>query len=832
MTTLFDLSEGDDGIILKIKGRGQFRQRLMEMGFVPGKRVSVVKKAPLRDPVEYCIMGYNISLRNSEAKLIEVNPDGVDVESVSKSGILFSEDEFHTWIEKSKKIQVALLGNPNSGKTTLFNFASGSREKVANYAGVTIDSKEAQYKQSGYTFSIVDLPGTYSLKSYSPEELYLRNYIFENKPDVVVNIIDASNLERNLYLTTQLIDMGVQVVIALNMFDELQKKGDNLDHKALGLLLGIPVVPTVSSRGSGITELFEKIIEVYENREPTVRHIHINYGTEIENAVSALQLKIKIEENRSFTNIISARYLALELLENDKEFSNNIKGCVNQDDIIKTATKESEKLEKLFGENLETLITDLRYGFITGALKETFTVNKAERIQKTQIIDNILINRYLGIPIFILFMWLTFYTTFRLGAYPKHWMEMGVSSLADLVSTSMPAGMIRDFLADGIISGVGGVIVFLPNILILFLFISFMEDTGYMARAVFIMDRVMHKIGLHGKSVIPLFMGFGCNVPAIMATRIIESRRDRLVTMLIIPFMSCSARLPVYILFISAFFPRNEGIVLLILYFMGAMFAIISALLLKKVFFRAQDIPFVMELPTYRLPTARSIFKHVWFKTGLYLKKIGGIILIASIIVWVFSYFPRNVKYSKNYDEDIRNANEYFENIKKTEGLDLLAISEITQQEKEVTGKLMMERRSEQQEKSIMGILGHTIEPVMRPLGFDWRLSVGILSGVAAKEVVVSTLGILYQADNKSIGNSLAQKIKNQKSSSGKNVFDPLVAFSFMLFILTYFPCIGVVAAIKRESGGWKWALFMVFYTTMVAWLISFAVYQGGRLIF
>jgi ferrous iron transport protein B len=832
MTTLYDLSEGDDGIILKIKGRGQFRQRLMEMGFIPGKRVSVVRKAPLRDPVEYRIMGYNVSLRNSEARLIEVNPGGVDVESASKGGILSNEEDIHTWIDKSRSIQVALIGNPNSGKTTLFNFASGSREKVANYAGVTIDPKEAQYKQSGHKFSIVDLPGTYSLKSYSPEEIYLRNYIFDSKPDVVVNIIDASSLERNLYLTTQLIDMGIQVVIALNMYDELQKKGDKLDHEALGALLGIPVIPTVSSRGSGITELFDKIIEVYESRDPIVRHIHINYGAEIENAVCALQSKIKIEENRSFTNIVSARYLALELLENDKEFSQNIKGCVNQEDIISTAVKESEKLGKLFGENLETVITDLRYGFISGALKETFTVNKTEKLHKTQIIDNILINRYLGIPIFILFMWFTFYTTFRLGAYPKHWMEVGVSSLAGLVSTAIPEGLIRDFLADGIISGVGGVIVFLPNILILFLFISLMEDTGYMARAVFIMDRVMHKIGLHGKSVIPLFMGFGCNVPAIMATRIIESRRDRLVTMLITPFMSCSARLPVYILFISAFFPANQGLVLLILYSMGVLFAIISALFLKKVFFRAQDIPFVMELPPYRLPTSRSILKHVWFKTGLYLKKIGGIILIASIVVWVFSYFPRNVKYSKNYDEDISKANEYFEGIKKTEGFDRLANNAIILQQKEFVGKLKMEKKSEQQEKSIMGVLGHAIEPVMKPLGFDWRLSVGILSGVAAKEVVVSTLGILYQADNRDGDNSLVAKIRNQKHPSGKNVFDPLAAFSFMLFILTYFPCIGVVAAIKREAGGWKWAVFVVFYTTAIAWLLSFAVYQGGRLIF
>ena len=653
MTTLYDLNEGEEGIILKIKGRGQFRQRLSEMGFVVGKKVSVIKKAPLRDPVEYKIMGYHISLRNSEAQLIEIDRGSKSEEFHSSNGVLVSEDENGSWLEKTKHIQVALVGNPNSGKTTLFNFASGSKEKVGNYAGVTVDSKEARYKQSGYTFSIVDLPGTYSIKSYSPEEIYLRNYIFDNKPDIVVNIVDASNLERNLYLTTQLIDMGVQIVIALNMYDELEKKGDILDYISLGKLLGVPIIPTVSSKGKGIKKLFDKIIEVYENREPVVRHIHINYGTEIENSICAIQSKIKIEENRAFTNIISARYLAIELLENDKEFSKSITRCVNSSEIIEVAKKEYHKLEKLFSDPVETVITDLRYGFISGALKETLKINKVERLRKTKIIDNYLTNKYLGIPIFIFFMWLTFFTTFKLGGYPKHWMELGTGKLSELISYILPSGIVRDFLVEGIIGGVGGVIVFLPNIIILFLFISFMEDTGYMARAVFIMDKMMHKIGLHGKSFIPLFMGFGCNVPAIMATRIIESRRDRLITMLITPFMSCSARLPVYILFISAFFAKNQGSVLFLLYLLGVIFAILSALFLKRVFFKSEEIPFVMELPPYRIPTVRSIFKHVWFRTGLYLRKIGGIILLASIIVWILSNFPRKVTYSRDYSGEI-----------------------------------------------------------------------------------------------------------------------------------------------------------------------------------
>lgn len=815
MTTLYDLAEGEEGIILKIKGRGQFRQRLSEMGFVVGKKVSVIKKAPLRDPIEYMIMGYHISLRNSEAQLIEVDRGTAIKNKKSPQGVLFSNDENTGWLEKSKHIQIALVGNPNSGKTTLFNYASGSKEKVGNYAGVTVDSKEARYKQSGYTFSIVDLPGTYSLKSYSPEEIYLRNYIFDNKPDIVVNIVDASNLERNLYLTTQLIDMGIQVVIALNMYDELEKKGDVLDYISLGKLFGVPIIPTVSSKGKGVKDLFNKIIEVYENREPIVRHIHINYGTEIENSICAIQAKIKIEENRVFTNIVSARYLAIELLENDKEFSNSITRCTNSMEIIQTARKEYLKLEKLYSDPVEAVITDLRYGFISGALKETLKINKVETLRKTKVIDTYLTNRYLGIPIFVLFMWLTFYTTFKLGGYPKYWLEVATGMLSELLTNTLNPGIIRDFLVEGIVGGVGGIVVFLPNIVILFLFISFMEDTGYMARVVFIMDKIMHKIGLHGKSFIPLFMGFGCNVPAIMATRIIESRRDRMITMLITPFMSCSARLPVYILFISAFFAKNQGTVLFLLYILGMIFAILSALFLKRVFFKTVDIPFVMELPPYRVPTLRSILKHVLFRTGLYFKKIGGVILIASVIVWILSNFPANIEPSKDFNGEISI-------IEKSELSDL--------QKSESINKLLLEQKGEKQSKSFMGIIGHSIEPVMKPLGFDWRLSVSILSGLAAKEVVVSTLGVIFQVDDHSGKTSLVEKIQTQKGPDGNVLFTPLIAFSFMLFILTYFPCVSVVAAIKRESGSWKWAAFTVVYTTSIAWLLSFAVFQIGSM--
>jgi len=832
MTTLYDLNVGEQGIILKIKGRGQFRQRIIEMGFVVGKQVTVVKKAPLKDPIEYRIMGYEVTLRNSEAQLIEVAIGVEDDTANHSNGVLEDEYENGSWLEKRKNIHVALVGNPNSGKTTLFNYASGSKEKVGNYAGVTVDSKEAKYKQNGYNFTIIDLPGTYSIKSYTPEEVYVRNYIFDSLPDVVVNIVDASNLERNLYLTTQLIDMGVQVIIALNMYDEFEKKGDILDYTMLGKMIGVPIIPTVSSKGKGIKELFDKIIDIYENREPSVRHIHVNYGNAIETAINVLQKKIKIDENKAFTNIFSSRYLAIELLENDKEYTQNITRCSNSEEIIITAKKEFSKLEKQFNEPVETVITDLRYGFISGALKETLKVNPVEKKRKSEVIDHYLTHKYWGIPIFIFFMWLTFFSTFSLGGFPKHWLELLVGKLSDLVTMFIPTGIIRDFLTDAIIDGVGGVIVFLPNIIILFLFISFMEDTGYMARAVFIMDKAMHKIGLHGKSFIPLLMGFGCNVPAIMATRIIESKRDRLVTMLITPFMSCSARLPVYILFISAFFAKNQGTVLFILYAIGVIFAIVSALLLKKTFFKTADVPFVMELPPYRIPTVRSIFKHMVFRTSLYLRKIGSIILIASIVIWVLSYFPHNVKYSKDYNAEINKVEQqYTEQLQKQGATDAKQIDLIKIQKDADVNSLMSAQKSEHQSKSFIGVIGKFIQPVMKPLGFDWKMSVSVLSGLAAKEVVVSTMGVLYQADNNDQAqNSLVSRIQREKYEDGTNVFSPLVAFCYMLFILIYFPCIGVVAAIRRESKSWKWALFTVVYTTGAAWMISFIVYLIGGL--
>lgn len=810
---LQQLEVGEKAIITKVKGRGAFRKRIIEMGFIAGKEIIAVQKAPLRDPVEYNIMGYNVSLRNSEAALIEIVSES-EAKINPENGLAGIPGELllkETARKKEKTIHVALVGNPNSGKTTIFNYASHSRERVGNYGGVTVDAKEARFKMGDYQFIITDLPGTYSLTAYSPEELYVRDFIFENLPDVVVNIVDASNLERNLYLTTQLIDMDIKVVVALNMYDDLERHGDSLDFENLGKLLGIPFVPTVASKGKGIRDLFTKIIEVYEDREQTLRHIHINYGETFERAIVELQEKIRNRENDFITNNISPRFLSIKLLEKDKHTQKRVKQCSNAEQILQTADKHIGRIEKEIQEDTESLITDARYGFISGAIMETLRPNPEKRVRKSDLIDRFITNRYWGIPIFLLFMYITFYATFRLGQFPMEWIEWSVDAISGIISVNMADSWFKDLLVQGIIGGVGGVIIFLPNILLLYFFISLMEDTGYMARAVFIMDKFMHRIGLHGKSFIPMIMGFGCNVPAILSTRIIESRRDRLITMLINPFMSCSARLPVYILFISAFFVSYQGSILFALYFTGILLAIGSSLLFSKVFFKKQEIPFVMELPPYRIPTLRSILKHMWFRAEQYLRKIAGVILVASIVIWVLGYFPRPPETSRG----------------------MLSESSISADEKSA---IDMEIKVRQQENSYIGQLGRTIEPVMRPLGFDWKMSVAILTGVAAKEVVVGTLGVLYLEESIETENSasLISKLQAQTYTEGERagqpVFNSIVAMSFMLFILIYFPCVGVLAAIKKESESWKWPAFVVIYTSTLAWLVAFGFYQIAQL--
>lgn len=835
--TLLELQNGEKGIILKVRGRGAFRRRIIEMGFVSGKVIEVIKKAPLKDPIEYSIMGYNVSLRSSEAQLIEV----ISIDQAEEytepdfEGTIVSEGFKHIR-QNGKTINVALVGNPNSGKTSFFNHASGSKERVGNYSGVTVEAKEARFKQGAYKINITDLPGTYSISAYTPEEIFVREFITDNLPDVVINIVDASNLERNLYLTSQLIDMDIKVVMVLNMFDELEKKGDTFDYDSLGKMIGIPMIPAVSSKGKGVKEVFEKVIQVFEDKDEVQRHIHINYGEPFEKSIRKIQSLINIAGNEHLTDRVSSRYMAIKLLEKDLVIADRIQNnCRNHLEIKEAAEKEVQKLETLYNETSDTLITDLKYGFINGALKETLKPAENTRRRRSEIIDLVLTDKLLGFPFFLFFMWVMFSVTFFLGSFPMEWIEDSVGWLGEYLDKTMQAGPLKDLLINGVVSGVGGVVVFLPNIVLLFFFISLLEDTGYMSRAVFIMDRLMHKIGLHGKSFIPLLMGFGCNVPAIMATRTLANRNDRLLTMIINPFMSCSARLPVYILFITAFFPNYQGTLLFLIYATGIGMAILSAIIFKRTLFKGEDIPFVMELPPYRVPTLKATIRHMWSKAVHYLKKISGIILVASIIIWVLGYFPYGNRYSKKLEMQSMvvesNLNELINQAADEQQKDSL-----TAIKHEKLEGLRVTLLQERQEKSLIGSLGRAIQPIMAPLGFDWKMSISLISGLAAKEIVVSTLGVLYQAEEQiqAHGGSLTEKLQAQTHTSGRKqgekVFTPLVALSFMLFVLLYFPCIGVLAAIIKESGHWKWGIFTVFYTTAVAWLVALMVYQAGSL--
>lgn len=819
---LSELRTGEKGVIVKVLGHGGFRKRIVEMGFIKGKTVEVILNAPLKDPIKYRLLGYEISLRRQEADMIEVvseqeartmqNPyHGSITEDVP-----VSESELVALAKgKRRTINVALVGNPNCGKTSLFNIASGAHEHVGNYSGVTVDAKEGFFDFQGYHFRIVDLPGTYSLSAYTPEELYVRKHIIEETPDVIINVADSSNLERNFYLTTQLIDMNVRMVIALNMYDELESSGNKLDYIKLSQLIGVPMIPTVCRRGEGIDQLFHVIIGIYEGGDflsqkgeirseiledlrdwhktyvpdhefgshkeeedarprGYMRHIHINHGPELERSIE--EVKKAISQNEDIRHKYSTRFLSIKLLENDKEIENFISTLPNGKEIIAIRNKESLRIRKVMNEDSEQAITDAKYGFITGALKETFTDNHLEKEQTTRVIDSIVTHRIWGYPIFFLFLYIMFEGTFVLGDYPMQGIEWLVDQLGNLIRNNMAEGPLKDLLIDGIIGGVGGVIVFLPNILILYFFISILEDSGYMARAAFIMDKIMHRMGLHGKSFIPLIMGFGCNVPAIMATRTIEDRKSRLITMLVNPLMSCSARLPIYLVMIGAFFPNCASFMLLCIYTAGILLAVIMARIFSKFLVKGEDSPFVMELPPYRMPTSKSIMRHTWEKGAQYLKKMGGIIMIASIIIWFLGYYPQH---------------DAYENV------------------------------AEQQENSYIGQIGKAIEPVIKPLGFDWKLGIGLISGVGAKELVVSTLGVLYTNEGDVENVNLSNRIP----------ITPLVALAYMLFVLIYFPCIATFAAIKQESGNWKWAIFTAGYTTGLAWLVAFTVFQIGSLI-
>lgn len=815
--TLAEIPEGQECVIVKVNGHGGFRHRVMEMGFVKGERVTVIKNAPLQDPIEYKIMQSHVSLRRSEASHIEV----VGIEEFSESSATdfngtFSEEVERRITEKIKTITVALVGNPNCGKTSFFNHATGLREHVGNYSGVTVSSKVGTFYRNGYTINLVDLPGTYSITEYSPEELYVREYITEQHPDVILNIVDSSNLERNLFLTTQLIDMNERMVMALNMYDELDMKGIKLDVDQLEKMLGFPCAPTNSKSGEGIDHILDHIISVYEENDEVTKHIHINYGANLEEAISAI--KPLISEHSEVAVDFPFRYVVIKLLENDSvTFKHLEKYLNNMDDIRKKVEFYRAKIEKEYGEDAVSVIMNAKYGFIRGALMETMVKSdETEKEERAYSMDKVLTNKWLGFPILILFLLIMFEATFKVGEYPQKWIEAGVTWLGEMMRNLLGEGILSDLIVDGIIAGVGGVIVFLPNILILFFFISLLEDTGYMARAAFIMDKLMHKMGLHGKSFIPLLTGFGCGVPAIMATRTLENPKDRIVTMMAIPFMSCSARLPVYLLFVAAFFEKHQAFILLGIYLIGVIVAVLTSLLLKKTKFKDDSEQFVMELPPYRIPSARNTLIHMWEKSVQYLKKMGSVILVASIIIWALCYFPTHNSETDQIDAQI---------VQTEENIMLSA-----EQKEEKIAQLELDRAVAHSENSYIGTLGKFIEPVVRPLGFNWKMGVSILSGAAAKEIVVSSLGVLYHADLNADEESEDLKYALQMHRNDTELpITPLVAFGFMVFVLLYFPCVAAITAIAKEAG-WKWAGFNVLYTTTVAWIVSFLIYQIGSL--
>ena len=800
---LSDLQTGEEGVVVRVAGHGAFRKRIIEMGFIKGMKVSAVLNAPLKDPIKYRIMNFEVSLRRSDASKIEI------VTTTEAEKEIVNHDDFkgieatdcalsHIVEHRAKTINVALVGNPNCGKTSIFNIAAHAHERVGNYSGVTVDEKVGTFEHGGYTFYLTDLPGTYSLSAYSPEELYVRKHIIEKNPDIILNVVDGSNIERNLYLTTQLIDMDLTMVMALNMYDELQKSGDRLDIDQLSTRLGMPIVPTTGRSGDGIDRLFDKIIEVFEGHDTKTRHLHVNHGTELEECIRTLRTELY---EHGFSDTLSTRFLAIKLLENDKQLEQYTTERDPDGSVLAMRDRIAEEFLQRNGrrapsqqgsdderQDIESAITDAKYAFVRGALAECYVKNEKTTLHRlTDKIDAVVTHRWLGYPIFLVMMFITFFCTFAIGQYPMDWIDALFAWFGDLIGSAMSEGPLRSLLVDGIITGIGSVIVFLPNILILYLFISIMEDSGYMARTAFIMDKLMHRMGLHGKSFIPMIMGFGCNVPAIMATRTIEDRKSRLLTMLVIPMMSCSARIPVYVILVSAFFSRYAAFVLMGLYLLGMIMAVLMAKLFSRFLVKGESLPFVMELPPYRMPTAKAVLRHTWEKGKEYLKKMGTIILGASIVVWALSYYPQN------------------------------------------------DNRITQAENSYMAKIGKTIEPVMRPCGFDWRQSVSLLAGIGAKEVVASTMAVVYATSNDE-AELLEEDFESEEgeiriSELIRNNMTPLSAMSMLLFILLYMPCVSSIVAIKSESGKWKWALFTMLYTIGLAWLVATLFFQIGSLL-
>lgn len=780
---LSELKTGESATVVKVLGYGGFRRRIVEMGFVRGQEVTVILDAPLKDPIEYRIMGYDISLRRKEAEMIVVmtREEAEKLKAAETSAVVDSSDVMEYALNRSQNhISVGLVGNPNSGKTSLFNTLCGRSEHVGNYSGVTVDAKRGELKYRGYTIEITDLPGTYALSAYSPEEVFVRRHIIEHTPDVIVNTVVASNLERNLYLTTELIDISPKMVIALNMYDELERSGARFEHEVLGEMIGVPMVPVVAPSGVGIEALLDAVIAVHENRDKRVRHIHIGYGSVIEEHLEPLNADMR-RHREELAAHFPPRYFALKLIEGDKEVATMLQSSPHYAKWQKMADEARAAIEEALDEDIEQSLASQKYGFISGALKETYTASERKSDTFGDKLDAIVTHRIWGFPIFFALMWFMFYCTFTLGAYPQEWIDMGVAWLYDTVHGMMAEGPLRDMLTDGVISGVGSVLVFLPNIMILYLFISFLEDSGYLARAAFIMDKVMHHMGVHGKSFIPMVMGFGCNVPAVMACRTIECRTSRLITIMVVPFMSCSARLPIYMMIVGTFFPSHAGTVLFLLYLAGIAMAVITARLMRRFMFREQEAPFVMELSPYRMPTATATVRHMWNKCAQYLRKMGGLILIASIVVWLLSYYPR-----PEYNNTDPDTPSY--------------------------------------ELSYMGRIGQFCNPVFEPMDMEWQATVALISGIPAKEIVVSTMNVLYAqpgdeapASDDELSPSVSERIAGSMSTP--------TAVAFLIFALLYLPCVATIMAIGSELN-WRWAVGSAIYNSAIAWVMALVAFH------
>ncbi len=810
---LSKLNIGDKGFVKSVRAEGEIRRRLLDMGLFAGVRFKVIRIAPLGDPIVIKVRGFELSLRLEEAGQIHV-------EKIGHAGDRIPMREYRNLyhpvpmterkIVTSKKISIALLGNPNSGKTSLFNAIVGAHQKVGNFTGVTVEKYEGTLHYKGYTIHVTDLPGTYSLTAYSPEEIVTRSFILNEKPDIVIDVVAGSNLERNLYLTTQIMELEVDMLVALNMYDEVEKLGIDIDLGQLEALLGSHVIPTSAFKKTGIDTLLDHVLDVFEGNI-TIAKNKLSFTPEIEEEIHVLSSLLAKDE--VLAGKYNLKWLAIKLLENDQVAYETVKSRSIYLKVSREITDFLERYKHTGEDDPESTIIEDRHAFIRGALQETTKFPSVQKKTFTDYIDNILLNRVLGLPIFFAIMWLMFQFTFTLGTPFMNWIAIFFQYLGNAIAAVLPDSYIEQLLVDGIIGGVGGVLVFVPNILFLFLSIAFLEGSGYMARAAFVIDKVMHKIGLHGKSFIPMITGFGCSVPAIMATRTLKNKGDRITTMMIIPFMSCSAKLPVYILILSAFFPPAlAGNMLFGIYMFGILIAFLSALIIKKAAFKGQSEPFVMELPPYRLPGVRTLVYQMLSKTKMYLKKAGTIILTASVIIWVASNFPVDSKAEHTYKADIQKVTEN---------------SSLTQSEKDQRiARYTAENSARQLEYSVAGRIGTLLVPVIKPLGFDWKIGIALTAGFAAKEVVVSTLSTLFSiSDSGGTSTLLAKRLRN---SSG---YSRATALSLIVFVLLYIPCIAATTTFHKEAGGWKWTRLFIAYTMSVAWIFSFIFYHVGLIL-